>query len=551
MKLRKLLISVLVLVAILTLSACGGDDSEPEVDESGKSIIRIFMNGGNEFEGRKKDSVWLKIEEEANVSLSIEGATHNSDYYQTLNPMINTGDIPDVIFTVPSSSIKAYNNWIEQDLFWNIDELFAEKPGEYSYLEALFNSAQYKNITFGDGAHTMIPYINSNSGWAIYYRSDWLINVGYTTTGADGNVVARTPKTIEEFAEVLKLFTENDPDGNGKKDTYGMSPYGEPFYLNPLYHAFGVTPDYDLDDEGHATLMYLTPEYKNFLSWFNEMYAKGYIDPQFATNKNSADREKFYEGKSGILITNAENHVTWIADAFEGANGVGKLTIGDAPVGTANLGKEGACGFSDWGGWWGGYSISKDCKDPHAVLRLFNYLYSPEGLMTRCHGIEGVHYEMVDGEVKALIDGRNEEPDGTFAVCLQQNGSTAPTGYYKFGAAFSGNFTWNEDFTALKSKVEPNIIDQRYSDLIALGVEKNKLCSSKLTNVTGFYASFRTKMSKIEDEAITYSIQAIMGDKNLTSDYDALLEQLNGKTYDWNGVQKMIEEVASKAGITG
>mgnify|MGYP003322385149 CR=1 FL=1 len=62
--------------------------------------------------------------------------------------MINTGDIPDVIFTVPSSSIKAYNNWIEQDLFWNIDELFAEKPGEYSYLEALFDSAQYNNITF-------------------------------------------------------------------------------------------------------------------------------------------------------------------------------------------------------------------------------------------------------------------------------------------------------------------------------------------------------------------------------------------------------------------
>lgn len=550
MRLRKILIPVLVLFSILILSACGGE-SEPDVDETGKSILRIFMNGGNAYEGRKKDSIWLKIEEEANVSLNIEGATHNSDYYQTLNPMINTGDIPDVIFTVPSSSDKAYNNWIEQDLLWNIDELLAEKPGEYPYLEAIFNSDQYKNITYGDGAHTMIPFINSNSGWAIYYRSDWLIKVGYSETDSAGNIVAKTPKTIEEFAEVLKLFTENDPDGNGKKDTYGMSPYGEPFYLNPLYHAFGVTPDYDLDSEGNATFMYLTPEFKNFLSWFNGMYSKGYIDPQFATNKNSDDREKFYEGKSGILITNAETHVTWIADAFEGANGTGKLTIGDAPVGTTNLGKEGASGFSDWGGWWGGYSISKDCKDPHAALRLFNYLYSPEGTLTRCYGLEGIHYEIVDGEAKALIDGRNEEPDGTFSVCLQKDGTTAPTGYYKLGISFCGNFTWNEDFTALSSKIEPNIIDERYSDLIALGVEKNKLCSSKLTNVTGFYPSFRTKMSKIEDEAITYSIQAIMGNKNLTSDYDALLEQLNGKTYDWDGVQKMIEEVASKAGITG
>ena len=171
MKIKKLLIPLLTIGTVLTLASCGNNEDNP-TDENGKSIIRIFMNGGNEYDGRKKDSVWLKIEEEANVSLKIEGTTHNSDYYQTLNPMINTGDIPDVIFTVPSSSGKAYNNWIEQDLLWNIDELLAEKPGEYPYIEALFTSQQYKNITYGDGAHTMIPYITSNSGWGIYYRSD-------------------------------------------------------------------------------------------------------------------------------------------------------------------------------------------------------------------------------------------------------------------------------------------------------------------------------------------------------------------------------------------
>ncbi len=548
MNLKKLLLPALLIVSLLGLSACGGDD-EPEVDESGKSIIRIFMNGGNEYDGRKKDSVWLKIEEEANVSLKIEGATHNSDYYQTLNPMINTGDIPDVIFTVPSSSGKAYNNWIEQDLFWNIDELIAEKPGEYPYIEALLNSDQYKNITYGEGAHTMIPYITSNSGWGIYYRTDWLINVGYTEVNGEGQVVAKTPKTIEEFQEVLKLFTENDPDKNGKKDTYGISPYGETFYLNPLYHAFGVTPDYDLDSNDKATYMYLQPEFKEFLSWFNKMYQNGYVDPQFATNKDNADREKFYKGQVGILITNAENHVTWVANAFESANGKDNLTFGDAPMGTKTLGKEGAQGFSDWGGWWGGYSISKDCKDPHAALRLFNYLYSPEGLKTRCYGIENVHYEMVDGKVVPLIDGRNEEPEGSFVSCIEEDGSSSPAGYYKLGSAFSGNFTWNSDLTALSSKIEPEIIDKRYADLISLGLEKNTLYRSRLTNVTGFYSSYVTKMRKIQDETNTYAILAIMGQSNLTNDYDALLSKLNEKAYDWNGVSRMIEEVAKKAGV--
>lgn len=549
MKIRKIILPLLILVSLFSLSSCDNGEEEELVDESGKSVIRIFMNGGNEYDGRKKDSVWLKIEEEANVSLRIEGATHNSDYYQTLNPMINTGDIPDVVFTVPSSSGKAYNNWIEQDLFWNIDELIAEKPGEYPYIEALLSSEQYKNITYGEGAHTMIPYITSNSGWGIYYRSDWLINVGYKETLEDGSVVAKTPKTIEEFQEVLKLFTENDPDGDGQKDTWGISPMGETFYLNPLYHAFGVTPDYDLDSKGNPTYMYMQPEFKNFLSWFNDMYNKGYVDPDFPTNKNNADREKFFEEKVGILITNAETHVTWIGNSADKAFGPGNITFGDAPIGTKNLGKEGAQGFSDWGGWWGGYSISKDCHDPHAALRLFNYLYSPEGLLTRCYGIEGTHYKVENGEIIPLIDGRNNEPEGSFVSCIQENGSSLPTGYYKLGSSFSGNFVWNNDFTKISSKIEAKFIDLRYVDLIELGVRKNTLCTSKLTNVTGFYASYATKMSKIEDELNIYAIEAMLGRKNLTSDYDALMTKLEGKNYDWSGVSRMILEVARNAGV--
>lgn len=550
MKYNKILTLLLVSFTILSC-----DNNNQKVDENGRTIIRIFMNGGNNFQGIKKDSIWQKIEENTNVSLKIEGTTHNSDYYTTLNPIINTGvgtdDIPDVIFTVPGTSSigDAYGKWVENDLFYNIDDLLVEKPGEYPYIEALLSSDNYKNIKYGDDLHTLIPYINSNSGWGIYYRTDWLINVGYYTMDESENKIASTPKTIDEFAEVLKLFTENDPDGNGKDDTYGMSPYGETFYLNPLYHAFGVTPDYDIDDNNEATYMYLQPEFKEFLSWFNQMYENGYIDPQFAANKDNMDREKFFDGTVGILITNAEQHVTWIADAFENSNGKGLLTFGDAPVGTKTLGKEGASGFSDWGGWWGGYSILKDCQDPHAVLRLFNYLYSPEGSALRSYGIENYHYSIENNEIVPLIDGRNEEPDNTFTNNKSIDGYSLPTGYYKFGTAFCNNLSWSEDLKTVSAKIEPKLIDSTYSDLIQLGIEKNKLCSSKLTNVTGFYSSYTTKMNRIEDETSTYAINVIMGRSNLTSDYEALLTKLDGKSFDWKNVKKMIEEVASNAGI--
>lgn len=391
-----------------------------------------------------------------------------------------------------------------------------------------------------DGKCLYTPYVEGHtiSTSSLVYRKDWMENLGMSE-----------PTTLDELHDLLYAFTYNDPDGNGKDDTYGMSPYGETFYLNPLYHAFGVTPDYDIDDNNEATYMYLQPEFKEFLSWFNQMYENGYIDPQFAANKDNMDREKFFDGTVGILITNAEQHVTWIADAFENSNGKGLLTFGDAPVGTKTLGKEGASGFSDWGGWWGGYSILKDCQDPHAVLRLFNYLYSPEGSALRSYGIENYHYSIENNEIVPLIDGRNEEPDNTFTNNKSIDGYSLPTGYYKFGTAFCNNLSWSEDLKTVSAKIEPKLIDSTYSDLIQLGIEKNKLCSSKLTNVTGFYSSYTTKMNRIEDETSTYAINVIMGRSNLTSDYEALLTKLDGKSFDWKNVKKMIEEVASNAGI--
>ncbi len=536
----------LLCLAPLSLTSCGGGTT-PE--EDGVTTLDMFLNGGNSFDGLKRDSIWKKIEEDTGVKMAIRGATHNSDYYTTLNPMINTGSIPDVIFAVPNNAGNSYNNWVDQEIIWNIDELLAEKPGEYPYIEAILGSDQFKNLTFGNNAHTLLPYLSSESGWGIYYRADWLINIGYYTE-TNGVKTAKTPETIEEFQDVLMKFTLNDPDGDGKNNTYGISPFGKAFYMNPLYHAFGVTPDYDLDRNDKGEYMFLTPEFKNFLTWAQDMYAKGYIDPQFAVNNNEQDRDKFYSGTTGILITNAEMHVSWIANSFENANGKGKLILGKAPIGTKNLGVEGAGGFSSWGGYWGGFSISKLCKNPHAAMRLFNYLYSPEGSKLRSYGIKDQHYSIDDeGNYIPNLERRNEEPTGTFYQTKNEDGDSMPTGYYKMGTGvFGSDIDWD---SALHFKVrrDPNGLDANYKDLIEQGLKNNTVVRSRLYNVTGYYSSYTNKMKKVEDASNIFAINAIMGKKNLTTDWDALMNQVNQSSYDYKNIQRMLEELAKKAGI--
>lgn len=549
---KKLLVLALVATASGSLIGCTpSTSSEP----GGRRSILAWINTGNEYDGAYKDSIWQHIEEQTGVTINITGATHGTSYYQTLNPRLASASCNlDIVFSVPSNVNCSYETLIGQDIYWNIEELLLEKPGVYKNIEAILRSDVYKNISYGDNIHSLIPYITSRSGWTIYYRSDWLINVGYYTE-VNGEKVAKVPVTINEMEEVMKLFTENDPDQNGKNDTYAISPAGNFFYQNPLYHAFGVTPDYDLDENNKATYMYTQEEFRDYLEWINKMYNNGYIDPEFSANAaNTEDRNKFYKGNVGILITNGENHVEWVIPGVE--KGQGKkdiVTVGPAPVGTATLGKEGVGGFSDWGGWWGGYSIYKhyngstpDKERAYASLAVLDYLYSEEGGLTRTYGIKDTHWHYdEDGNIVPLYEARIEERDNTFTAVEDENGNAKLSGTYKMGTAWGNRIIWeNNNFIP---EVSATNIPYEHREIFNQTVELNNVVSSRLVNFTRFAEGFNTKMNLFEKEMDRYATE-ITTMKNFDPKWEDELARLNNN-YSWTLIQEMIEEQARNAGV--
>lgn len=551
---NKKLIYGLSLVALMTLG--GVSSCTPAKDPSDPDTILAWINTGNEFDGSYKDSVWQEIERQTGVTLNITGATHGTSYYQTLNPRLASASCNlDIIFSVPSNVNCSYETLVSQDIYWNIEELLAAKPAEYPNIEKIIRSDVYKNISYGDNVHSLIPYLTSRSGWTIYYRSDWLINVGYYDE-VNGEKVARTPVTIEDFQEVMRLFTENDPDKNGKNDTYAISPAGQYFYLNPLYHAFGVTPDYDLDNNNEATYMYTQKEFRDYLKWINEMYNNGYIDPEFSANAaNTEDRNKFYKGNVGILITNGENHVEWVIPGVENAQGKRDIvTVGKAPIGTKNLGKEGVGGFSDWGGWWGGYSIYKhyngntpDKDRAYKCLKVLDYLYSPEGGLTRTYGIKDVHWKYGDNnEIVPIQPARVDERDKTFTAVEDANGNAKLTGTYRMGSAWGNRVIWHED-DSFDVEVSSTNIPYKHKDIFDKTVELNNVVSSRLVNFTRFATGFTSKMNLFEKEMDRYATQ-VTTMANFDANWEAELNTLNS-SYDWARIQDMIEEQARIAGI--
>ena len=139
----------------------------------------------------------------------------------------------------------------------------------------------------------------------------------------------------------MKLFTYNDPDGNGKDDTFGFNSDSEVHFFNIFATAFGVHPDGDIRD-GSYYYGKIQPEFKAMLQWLNKLVEEGLMDPNFNTNKNYGAREDFENGNHGIHITNADQHIQWCGGPVMKLYGNESIIMGPAPKGTATTGKEGS-----------------------------------------------------------------------------------------------------------------------------------------------------------------------------------------------------------------
>lgn len=102
------------------------------------------------------------------------------------------------------------------------------------------------------------------------------------------------PTTIDELENVLVAVRDNDPDGDGAKDTYGLSNTS----LNAVFGAYGDIPMKEFRGTGSQKLYYtmrdgkvvfacVQPEMKEALTKLQQWYKDGLIDPEFVTGENT------------------------------------------------------------------------------------------------------------------------------------------------------------------------------------------------------------------------------------------------------------------------
>ncbi|MGN0801494.1 MAG: extracellular solute-binding protein [Candidatus Faecivicinus sp.] len=363
---KKYLSLFVALLMVLTIAPAAVAEEEPVT----LTMFYPSTRPMNEFTDLTREYVKEAIGIDMNV---IQGG---DNWKQQLALFITGGDIPDLMAFMDAATFQGY---AADGAFYDISDLVRDYPNIMAYLDSVvgYSAEDMLARTTVDGAIYGIPSVTTaRSYYSLNIRTDWLENVGL-----------EIPTTLDEFTEVMRAFTNDDPDGDGQNDTYGFS--GNQTYnsLTPFFGAFGARPDqcYFLNDEGKVVTNVISEDYKAALEYIKSIYDEGLIDPEMFTATYEQSQEKVVRGEFGLWTgwwSVAGNVVSRFG--YTDTNPEDSLTVIDPPVGAD--GKSGIIAQDPCESYM---AIAYNTENVDAVLRLIDYACSTDGHRTLMWGVEG------------------------------------------------------------------------------------------------------------------------------------------------------------------
>ncbi len=217
----------------------------------------------------------------------------------------------------------------------------------------------------------------------------------------------RTAKMYNEDS-----FTYDDPDGNGKNDTYGYGTFieitsyeeGLGRRLDPFFGAFGCAGTWDLSKETPG-LNILKPEYYDAMSFILSMCKEGVIDPNWLSQKKDDFKANWKAGKYGMM---REQHSSYASESnyapFDKNFPDGEWIVIAPPVGPDGKSAVGVYTNVNDGVIAINAKITPEKKD--AIARLLEWMAGP-GYYAIGWGEEGVNFVFDENgvpTVKGLSD---------------------------------------------------------------------------------------------------------------------------------------------------
>ncbi|MBC8078792.1 MAG: extracellular solute-binding protein [Gorillibacterium sp.] len=194
---------------------------------------------------------------------------------------------------------------MKADKLLPLDEAI-EKYASPALKEALVKYPYTLNEASKDGKTYGLPrFFMGDEGSVMWIRKDWLEKLSL-----------HAPKTIDELGNVLKAFSEQDPNGNKKDDEFGMAlplnqgPWTWMGQTDPIVGAFSkgmigtldITNFWSPDQQGNLMYGAVSPDAKKYLTVMKDWMSKGYLDKEAGIKDPVKASELAVSGKAGVMF---------------------------------------------------------------------------------------------------------------------------------------------------------------------------------------------------------------------------------------------------------
>ena len=403
---KKKLLCVLLMLAVSIGLFAGGSSSSSSSGQPGKVSREVFRS---QAFGKKAPAGYtitiLTVSQDGEIIApnhpavqALEALTGykikleyvlNANYNEAMNTRIASRDLPGLVSilgnTMPIVTAAQYGG------FWDITDIYDLYPNLARADKDIMNNVSIEGRYYG------IYRARDYPRTGMIYREDWLQNLGLAV-----------PKTLDELYNVLRAFTYDDPDKNGKQDTFGMNwcTYLGPFYTLAVMHGaptrFGVR-------NGKLTPWFEYDEFYDAMVFSKRLYDEKIINQDFAATSTGDWALAFGRGQAGWHIDVADEanrsagrlrdnglmtQADFDAGKLVGVMGAVANKTGKTYVYPANDGHQGYVAISTVG--------AKTIQDLAYYLDFMDKCNSAEGITLLNWGAEKVNY--------------NKNPDNTITT---------------------------------------------------------------------------------------------------------------------------------------
>ncbi|MDR0998635.1 MAG: ABC transporter substrate-binding protein, partial [Treponema sp.] len=304
--------ALVVFLILVTVSVFAGGGAQrqgnavPASASSGNPVTIEFWYSATVSEAGPPPDDWKAVKivkDKLNINWVLSMLpTANNDRDVKINAAAAANSLPDLFYV----RREVWQNLIKAGMVGALNDVYPLMPNRtkaFHDADAIeFSTYNGKSYAFADLGHAQ----PKNEG--VLIRKDWLDKLGL-----------KVPLTTDEYLNVMKAFTFNDPDGNGRNDTYGYGAFieintfeeGLGRRFDPFFGAYGVAGTWDLSKAAPG-LNVRKPAYFEALSFIKTMIDEKVLDPNWISYQKDDFRAAWKQGRFGIM---REQHSAYASES--------------------------------------------------------------------------------------------------------------------------------------------------------------------------------------------------------------------------------------------